>query len=87
MRNTLIKKPFVKFFSIGSENLLRFDIYSLINTVEFVPQAEVSECTKSNKNLLNMTIFEYLVESVALVGAKLKLFSGARKIVVKLGPA
>ena len=32
----------------------------------FVSQAEVSECTKSNKNLPNMTIFELLVENVAL---------------------
>ena len=87
VRKTLIEKHFVRFFSIGSKNLLRFDIYSLINAIEFVLQAEVSECTKSNKNLSNMTIFEYLAENVALVGAKPKFFSGAIKAVVKLGPA
>ena len=86
VRNTLIKKPLVKFFSIVSENILRFDIYSVINTIEFVPQEEVSECTKSNKNLPNRTTFEYLIENVALVGAKPKFFCSVIKAVVKSGP-
>ena len=53
----------------------------------FVPQAEVPECTKRKKNFPNKSIFEFLVENVALVGAKPKCSSGVIRAVVKLGPA
>ena len=71
------------------KNPLKFDTYSVINTKKgyICTSSRGLECIKSKKNLPNKTIFEYLVENVALAGATREFFSGVIKAVVKLGPA